>query len=117
MILKFSCVCTCCYVYADDTIVLAEDEVELQKALSSVKEYCETWKLNINVAKTKVVIFSRGKLRNFPVFKYGDDKVEVTDEYIYLGINFSCNGRMEKAIKKQVTQARRALFSMMTKSK
>ena len=56
---------------SDDTIVMAESADELQAALSAVHQYCETWKLSVNTSKTKVVIFSRGKVRKFPDFLFG----------------------------------------------
>ncbi|KAJ8045766.1 hypothetical protein HOLleu_08844 [Holothuria leucospilota] len=31
----------------------------MQNALTSVKHYCDTWKVTVNVKKTKIVIFSR----------------------------------------------------------
>ena len=43
-------------MYADDTVVLAESEDEMQKSLSTLHEYCEEWKLKINVTKTKIAI-------------------------------------------------------------
>ena len=49
-------------LYADDTIVLAECPEDLQRALDMLKIYREFWGLDINVRKTKVMIFSRGKL-------------------------------------------------------
>ena len=49
-------------LYADDTILLAESPEELQAALYSMNLYCNDWNLKINVSKTKVVIFSRGKI-------------------------------------------------------
>ena len=107
----------CVLLYADDTIVMAKSPEELQMAIDKVKEYCDTWKLQINVTKTKVVIFSRGKVRNIPNFKYGDESIEVVSDYVYLGTTFNYNGKMNKAMKKQVTQARRALFSMLVKCK
>ena len=44
-------------LYADDTIVLAECPEDLQRALDILKIYCEFWGLDINVRKTKVMIF------------------------------------------------------------
>ena len=104
-------------LYADDTIIMAESPEELQNSLNMVKEYCNAWKLQINVTKTNVVIFSRGKVRNLPSFKYGEDNIEIVDDYVYLGTTLYSNGKMDKAINKQVMQARRALFSMLTKCK
>ena len=46
-------------LYADDTIIL---DHELQSALEGVKQYCDAWNLKVNTGKTKVVIFSRGKI-------------------------------------------------------
>ena len=40
-------------LYADDTIVLAESDSELQNALNAVREYCEMWQLTVNTEKKK----------------------------------------------------------------
>ena len=104
-------------LYADDTIVLADSPEQLQAALSALYDYCKQWKLTVNISKTKVVIFSRGKVRKYPVFMYGDCKLEVVDDYIYLGSKFNYNGKFNKAIAKQVMQAKRAMFDLLTKSR
>ena len=59
--------------YADDTIILAENERDLQTALDPVHEYCIKFKLIVNTNKTKIIICSRGKVRRFTTFKYGCD--------------------------------------------
>ena len=56
-------------LYADDTVILAENDRDLQMALESVHEYCTKYKLTVNTSKTKIMIFSRGKVRHFPMFK------------------------------------------------
>ena len=40
-------------MYADDTIILPENELELQQALNKVYEYCMMFKLSVNTTKTK----------------------------------------------------------------
>lgn len=102
-------------LYADDTIVLAESASELQVALNAVHKFCEDWDLTVNVSKTKVVIFSKGKVKSYPEFKFGVDTVAVVDDYVYLGVTFNYNGLWHKAIRKQVLQASRALFALNTK--
>lgn len=82
-----------CLLYADDTVVLAENENDLQTALTSVKHYCDLWHLAVNTKKTKVVIFSRGKVRRTPVFYFGKDKVDVVDDYTYLEPIFNSNNK------------------------
>ena len=50
-------------MYADDTIILVDTERNMQAALNALQLYCDTWKLEINCYKTKISIFSRGKLK------------------------------------------------------
>ena len=40
-------------MYADDTIVLADSEENLQLALDALNNYYKTWQLEINCLKTK----------------------------------------------------------------
>ena len=70
----------------------------------------------MNTSKTKIVIFSRGKVRRYPDFVFGSDKLEVVDEYVYLGVKFNYNGKYKKMIQKQITQARKALYCMLAKA-
>ena len=44
-------------LYADDTALLAESREDLQTALNSFEQYYQTWKLTVNIQKTKIVIF------------------------------------------------------------
>ena len=81
-----------------------------------VNYYCDKWNLTINRNKTKIVIFSRGKVRRCPVIVLKNEPLEVVNNYVYLGVSFNYNGRFAKAISKQVSQARRALFSLLSKA-
>ena len=74
-----------CLLYADDTLILAESDKELQKALDSLNTYCNKWELNVNIDKTKVIIFSKGKIKKFKNFKLGDNTIDVVDDYVLRG--------------------------------
>ena len=104
-------------LYADDTIVLAENAYELQKALSAVYDYCNEWHLTVNTSKTKVVIFSKGKVRRHPIFRFGENTIDVVDDYVYLGCMFNYNNKFDKTKSKQINQANRAMFSLLSKVK
>ena len=104
-----------CLLYADDTIVLAENAAQLQKALDGLNNYCNKWALKVNLDKTKVVIFSKGKIRKYKSFTFGSHSVDVVDDYVYLGTTFNYNGNFNKAKAKQVLQAKKATFSILTK--
>ena len=71
----------------------------------------------MNTSKTKIGIFSRGKVRRYPDFVFGSDKLDVVDEYVYLGVIFNYNGKYKKMIQKQITQARKALYCMLAKAR
>ena len=59
-------------LYADDTVIFAESPEQLQLALDAMLRYCNLWKLSVNTSKTKIVIFSRGKTRNYPEFSFNN---------------------------------------------
>lgn len=103
--------------HADDTVILAENATELQKALNAMHSYCILNKLEINVSKTKVLIFSKGKLRKVPTFYFNNQEIEMSTQYSYLGIMFNFNGSFKNATSILVEQATRAMYSLLDKVK
>ena len=77
-------------LYADDTVILAESVEGMQNALDIFQTYCEFWKLEINIAKTKMTIFSKRKMKQNFDFKLQGKNIEVVDTYLYLGLIFKC---------------------------
>ena len=53
-------------LYADDTVLMAENAIDLQQQLNVFTEYCKTWKLKVNVNKSNVLIFSNGRTLKKP---------------------------------------------------
>ena len=104
-------------MYADDTILLAESEKELQNALNAMSDYCEMWKLQLNVKKMKVVVFSRGKIRKIPNFYFGTTLIDVVDHYNYLGVKFNYNGRFVKEKQCRYSNGCRAMFALLRKAR
>ena len=104
-------------LYADDTIIFAETAKGLQKGLTSVKQYCDIWKLKLNAAKCKVMIFSRGIVRKYPNFHIGDNVIEVVRDFMYLGIKLNYNNRFNVAQKDLFQRASRAMFALIKKGK
>ncbi len=105
-------------LYADDTVILAESAAELQASLNAMYLYCQTWKLQVNSSKTKVVIFSRSRLdTNDMSFKYDGEKLNIVTDFQYLGIIFSCKGNCNAAKAHIVQQARKAMFIVIRKAR
>ena len=46
-----------CLLYADDVALISESEADMQKMLDFTNDWCERWKMNINMSKTKVIHF------------------------------------------------------------
>ena len=103
-------------LYADDTLVLAESPEEMQLALDEVGSYCNKWCLSINKTKTKVVIFSKGKVKKQHHFKIENVDIDTDSEYCYLGTIFNFNGKFTKAINERISPARKAMFGLNQKA-
>ena len=105
-------------LYADDTFILAENEKRITIGLhDKVHQYCTMYKLSVNIAKSKIIVFSRGKVRRFSSFKYGFDVIEVVSDYVYIGITMNYNNKFDKTMKKQLDQGRKAQFYLLVKGK
>ena len=79
-------------LYADDTVILSETKEGMQQALDIFESYCEIWRLQVNVAKTKVMIFRKRKTAQDPKFILHGQTLDIVDTYSYLGIIFKYNG-------------------------
>ena len=79
----------CTLFYADDIVLFAENEEDLQRLIEHVYKWCNKWKMFVNSDKTKVVHFrnSRKPVSLFK-FSYGDMDLEIVKTYNYLGVNF-----------------------------
>ena len=82
-----------CLKYADDLIIMSNSPISLQKCIKSLEMYCTKWKLEVNLKKTKIMIFNKqGSLIKKHKFFYQDKIIENKKEYKYLGFTFSCSG-------------------------
>ena len=53
-----------------------------------MNEYCKVLSWQINASKSKVLAFSRGKIRNKPIVTFNEHVLEVVDHFVYQGKNF-----------------------------
>ena len=55
--------------------------------------------MNINIAKTKIVIFQKKRRKSTTLkhqFYINNEKIEITNSYTYLGVKFSTNGSFKE---------------------
>ena len=80
----------CCLTYADDVLLLAENENDMQTLLNFVNDWCRKWRLIINFSKTKVMHFrNKGKQCSDFDFKVGNETVDYASVYRYLGVHLN----------------------------
>jgi len=48
-------------LFADDAVLLSEYAQGLQQMLDSLHGYCNKWSLTVNVDKTKILVFRKGR--------------------------------------------------------
>ena len=77
-------------LYADDIVILADSPSDLQTMIDCLHNYCMEWSLNVNLAKSQILIFRAGnRLSSNLHFRYGDHGICIVNTYKYLGIELS----------------------------
>ena len=86
--------------------------------LISLKEYCAKWRMFVNVAKTKIMVFNK-VCHNTPSFefKYDNQLIEVVEEFKYLGVVFSTDHNYECSISYRLVQGKRLVAAWMRRCK
>ena len=102
-------------LFADDTILFANNKEDLQNMLTTFEQYCEDWKLTKNVSKTKILIFSSGRYAQKLHFFFKGSEIDIVTEYKYLGIYLSKSGSYLSRKKHVAKQANNAMFALMRK--
>ena len=94
--------------YADDLVLLSNCKIGIQNGLNALKNYCDENKLTVNIAKSKLMCFSKGSKRNLPDITYDGHSLEWVKSFKYLGITFKQTNTFTHAQKILCEQARRA---------
>ena len=95
-------------LYAYDTVVFGTDAESFQQNPNVFYDYSQLWKLNVNFRKTKIIIFGARNTNNFQ-FRIGNTKIDICDEFKYLGVFFTKHRSFIKTIKHNTVQAKKAL--------
>ena len=104
-------------LYADDTVIMANDAEFLQNNLYYLSEYCDMWNLSVITDKTKIVIFSKYKYREKHNFIYKNTTIEIVEHFKYLGVIFNFNNSFVKHKKHLFDQANKAMFALLRRNR
>ena len=101
-----------CLMYADDLIVISESYSGLQNAMDKLEDYCTSWSLRVNVAKTKCMI-TKGSNAQPCELTYQNDKIEQVNSFKYLGIEFCQDGNTNAARNDLYKRGLKAYFKLV----
>ena len=82
-------------MYADNVVLIFSSAAGLQTHLTTLSDFCQKKKLEVNTEKTKMCIF--GEDRGSKVFLLNNHTLEKVQSYKYLGIWFTKNGQFNVA--------------------
>ena len=106
----------CLLLYADDIVLLAENENDMQYVLDILWKWCEKWRINVNISKSNIMHFRRDQLpRSTFNFKIGTQPLLIVKQYRYLGVIFHEEMKFRKAAKTLLKGGGRALGAGISK--
>uniref|UniRef100_A0A146MDJ5 RNA-directed DNA polymerase from mobile element jockey n=1 Tax=Lygus hesperus TaxID=30085 RepID=A0A146MDJ5_LYGHE len=77
-------------LYADDVVVVAESREDLQRNIDALHGYCTRWSLEVNLEKSKIVVFRRGgRLAGQDKWYYGSNELDIVSSFRYLGVSLT----------------------------
>jgi Reverse transcriptase (RNA-dependent DNA polymerase)/Endonuclease/Exonuclease/phosphatase family len=101
-------------LYADDLCLIGCSHAELQLLLDQLSLFSESSGMQVNMSKTKIVVFKHGRKAAHIVnpWVYRGTEVEVCDAYKYLGLCFYGVKPLACTVQQQVAAAKRSLGGM-----
>lgn len=97
-------------VFADDVVILAENEASLQKNLEIWEESLMKYDMKMNINKTKVMMTSTEQ-ENMNI-KIKGQLIEQVVQYRYLGVTIKCDGNQEADIEERIEATSRTFHAM-----
>ena len=79
-------------MYADAIVLLSTTSAGLQEKLNNLYKFCQDWCLDVNVAKTKILVFNKPRRLLENKFYFNNECLENVRYYRYLGVHFFASG-------------------------
>ena len=105
-------------MYADDLVIIAQSQSQLQEHVNQLSEFCDAWGLKINTKKTKCMVLNRGNRMCNLNISIKNKNIENVKSFKYLGFTIAAkncsfvNTPIDLSIK-----AKRAIFALNNKIK
>ena len=98
--------------YADDTVLLAESEQQLQQILDSVNTAGKEFGMKMNTKKTKMMLISRDDNKSTMNITIDGTPVEQVNKFVYLGELITDDGKCDSEILRRIEIAQGTFMKM-----
>uniref|UniRef100_A0A8C5HIH4 Reverse transcriptase domain-containing protein n=1 Tax=Gouania willdenowi TaxID=441366 RepID=A0A8C5HIH4_GOUWI len=97
-------------LFADDVVLLAPTYRDLQLSLDRFAAECEVAGMRISTSKSESMALNRKKVEC--LLRVGDEVLPQVEEFKYLGVLFTSEGRMEREIDRRIGAASAVMRSL-----
>ena len=104
-----------CVIWADDLLILSDSQEGLNNMLGELRIYCNDNTIEVNIAKTKCMIFNKTGRHIRKTFLFGKQKIDTTREYKYLGLLITPSLNLSSALENLKDRASRSYYLLKTK--
>ena len=80
----------CVIGFCDDLCLVGNSVVEVQSLLTICEHFTNQWGIDLNIEKCKYIVFGSKKFNNESL-KLNNQIISITDNFKYLGLEFSSN--------------------------
>ena len=98
-------------LYADDLVLMSTSKEGLQRQIDALADFCAGRQLEVNLSKTKVVVFET-RCSDCTPFVFQGRVVDRVEEYRYLGFVFHATRNMAYGADFLVAAAKKAMHAM-----
>ncbi|KAK3543704.1 hypothetical protein QTP70_027204 [Hemibagrus guttatus] len=97
-------------IFADDVVLLAPSSLDLQLALGRFATECEAAGMSVSTSKSEAMVLDRKKVAC--TLQVGGELLPQVEEFKYLGVLFTSEGRMDREIDRRIGAAAAVMRSM-----
>lgn len=99
------------FMLMDDTVILATSKEKLEQKLNILNTFCQSHGFQINQSKTKFMVIGGSGRDREPIIS-GRVTIANCDEYHYLGVPFTQDGRMTTSLKTNAKERQKQLLKL-----
>lgn len=106
------------FMYADDLVLFSKSQSGLQSMLNILHKYTLEWNLEVNINKTKIIVFRNcGHAKDSEKWLYCDNEIEIVDQFNYFGFLLNYNAKFHVNQQHFALQGRKAMYAIKSRTR